>query len=838
MEQAWKLFEETLGYAPGDRISTPDAIERAVEAIAARWPAKCRLEITGRSVEGRPLQLLTIASEANAQRLDAIQAANVRLADPSADVEADLKSMPATAWVIANVHGDEHSTAEAALLLAFHFAATDDPVLNEVVVGIDPLQNPDGRARSVNAYYSLFGIVPRTDPWAAEHWEPWAGGRTNHYFFDMNRDWFPLTQPESRARVGAFLRWRPQVLADAHEMWWDSRFFFPPPAEPMNPNLGEHVLRWWSILGQDIASAFDAEGWDYWSGETFDAFYPGYGEAFPTLHGCTGMTYEQASAAGLGTERNDATICRFDDAIRHHFVAALSMCRTAAARRDELLHDVRAFFVSAADSCAAGPRAYVFPDAGAGKPAERMAETLQAQGILVERLVKDVDAALTPYEGGDAQPRLVKAGSLVVRLDQPEGRAARSVLERETAIDPDWLAEQVRRRSEFVDSEFYDHTAWSLPLALGVETWTTNAALSRLEPWTPAAPDVAGAEPAYGYLIPADGFGALKAACLLMKRGVRVHVAKRPFTLNGVERRRGTLVVKRADQGRDWETVCAEVRSAAGAAGAALLPARTSWTDAGISLGSDEVTHVKPPRVAALYGEPGKTASYGWMAWLFEQELGLDFTPIRAGNLKEADLRRYDVIILPDGDADDYASHLNVDAWKSLHGWTRQGGTLIALGGAAACLCAKGKDWTTVKVVKDLRNPPPEPEKDKDKEPEIPLEHRPEKVAGAALRVELDRHSAATLGFGAESHVPFTSDRLLSPSVEGRNVAVFADEQRLTVAGFVWERMHRALPGKAYMVDETQGRGHVVLFADDPNQRGYWEVSSRLFVNAVLFGPR
>ncbi|HEY3412867.1 MAG TPA: M14 family metallopeptidase [Armatimonadota bacterium] len=831
--KAAKEYTALMAYAPGERLSTPEQVGAAVQGIAKKHPKTCSLETYGHSVEGRPLQLLTIASAVNKPRLGEIRKANQSMVAKASNPPVDL---PATVWIIANVHGDEHSTAEAAVALAACLADGSDPLLSNAVVCIDPCQNPDGRARSVNSYYSLFGLKPRRDADAAEHWDPWEGGRGNHYFFDMNRDWFPLTQPESQARVNAFLSWRPQVVADLHEMWWDSRFFFPPPARPMNPNLGEHILRWWEHMGRRIGKTFDANGWDYWTGEIFDAFFPGYGEAFPSIHGSIGMTFEQASAAGIEVERKDGTLLTFEEAIRHHFVASLTVCRVAAERRADLLKDTVEYFAGAAKSIPdAGIAAYVFPDSGFGTPAEHLASLLSAQGIVVERLRKRTVVAARPYDGGEEEMTEFDAGSIIVRLDQPEGRAARALLERETEIDSAFVAEQMRRLAERMPAEIYDHTAWSLPLALGVRAFSLKDANLTGEPWKPR-PLKPVSQPEYGFLIRSDSMAALTVLCGLLNEGVRVHVARRDFAVGGQDYRSGTFIIKQSDQPLPWEDVCGKVAAAATEYGAALVGVDSAWTDEGINLGSDHVALVKLPRVAVLYAEPTSTLSYGWMAHLFEQRLDLPFTPVRAHRLKDADLRKYDVIVLPDGRKEGYAAHLDDDLWKNLHDWVRQGGTLIAIGGAAACIAGKGKDWTTSRAVTDLRDAGPEAKAEK--EEIVPPEFRPERVPGAALRVTLDRHQWATLGFGDESHVLCSTDLILTPSVEGRNAAVFVQESRLVLSGLVWDKMRPAIAGKAYLVDETQGKGHVLLFAGDPNQRGYWDVTSRLFANAVLLGPR
>jgi putative intracellular protease/amidase len=827
-EAASALYADMLGYAPGERITTPEDIARTVRAIAGRAPSRTRLEEYGRTFQGRPLHLLTVSAERNAERFDAIAEATRRLGERDAAAPDDL---PATVWVMANVHGDETSTAEAALLVAIHLALCDEPAMADVVVGVDPLQNPDGRARCVNSYYGGFGLFPRTDPNAAEHFDPWPGGRGNHYNFDLNRDWFPLTQPESGGKIAAFLRWRPQAVADLHEMWTDSRFFFPPPADPINPNTDDIVAGWWHELGRRIGRTFDENGWDYWVRETFDAFYPGYGEAFPAAHGSAGMTFEQAGAAGLACDRRDGTTHHFREGILHHFGASLTVIRACAEMRARLLEDTRRYFATVR----ATNQAYVFPASGPGKPAEAIAATLRAQGIEVSRLTEDVSTPATPYDGGEPADVNLPAGSVVVRMDQPEARAARAVLERETAIDAAWLAEQTRRLEEGVDAECYDHTAWSLPVAAGADPVLVETPLP-LEVWSPVSVKAPEA-PSYGFLVPADGMAALRSVSLLRAEGVRVHVAQRPLSAAGREHARGAVVVKRPDQPAPWTDVCDAVRRAAADSGVQPQALETAWTEEGMALGSDNVSLVTPNRVAVLYGEPCSSLSYGWMAHLFEQRLRYPFTPVWTRMVGDVDLRRYDVLVIPGGKAAEWTAALG-DSLGRLKAWVEQGGTLIAIGGAAQALAKKGRDWTSCRIVRDLQQPEgADPAAKPEDEPPVPADRKPVRVAGAALRVMLDRHHWATLGFGEQSHVLCSSDLLLTPSLEGRNVATYAPEESLVKAGLVWERMRPVLPGKAYLVDETRGRGHVLLFAEDPNQRGYWDVTSRLFANAVLFAP-
>jgi hypothetical protein len=332
-------LEGVLGHAVGAEISSPAEIRTYLEALAAAAPDRTRLVTYAHSEEGRPLQVLVVSGRERMARLEETRAGLQALAHPArlgpGEAESLVEGLPVVVWLLHAVHGDEVSSSDAALALAYHLlAARDDPAVDlvrrEALVLIDPLQNPDGRARFL-AYHRLARAAsPDAEPMAAEHDEPWPGGRTSHYLFDMNRDWFAQTQPETRGRLAVFLEWFPQVVADLHEMGGESTYYFAPPAAPLNPRFVESQRGWLEVLGRAIADRFDGMGVPYFVRETFDSFYPGYGETWPMLHGAVGMTFEQASAGGLVWRREDGTRVTYADGVRHHFVAALTTAEEAA----------------------------------------------------------------------------------------------------------------------------------------------------------------------------------------------------------------------------------------------------------------------------------------------------------------------------------------------------------------------------------------------------------------------------------------------------------------------------------------------------------------------------
>src|SRR6185436_18459435 len=284
------------------------------------------------------------------------------------------------------VSSSDAALAEAHHLLAARGDATVDRILRESLVVIDPLQNPDGRARFLATNRLAQAAAPDPEPIAAEHDQPWPGGRYNHYLFDMNRDWFALSQPETRGRVRVFLEWFPQVTADLHEMGGDSTYYFAPPADPLNPYLTATQKAWWQELGQAIAGRFDARGFPYFVREVFDSFYPGYGESWPLYQGAIGMTFEQASARGLVLKRVDGSTLTYHDGILHHFNSAITTCYTAAKNREQLLRDFYEYRRTAiADGEKSATRDYVLIAGSDPTLAARLADNLASQGIDVRR---------------------------------------------------------------------------------------------------------------------------------------------------------------------------------------------------------------------------------------------------------------------------------------------------------------------------------------------------------------------------------------------------------------------------------------------------------------------
>lgn len=839
-------LKQVTGHDVGEEISSPEQIAAYLRALADAAPDRAKLIEYGRTYEGRPLYLLVLGSADRIRRLEEVKAGMARLADPrglaAADAERLVRELPVIVWVLHSVHGDESSSSDAALAEAYHLlAAQGDPVADQVMrdalVLVDPLQNPDGRARFVSWQQQNRSAVPESEPWSLEHDEPWPSGRTNHYLFDMNRDWVTQTQVETRDRITVGLDYHPQVVTDLHEMGGDSTYYFAPPAEPANPYITARQREWLDVFGRANAQRFDARGFAYFAREIFDAFYPGYGDSWPMFQGALGMTFEQAGVGGLLYRREDGTILTYRDAVVRHFTAAITTMATAAANREKLLRDYAEFrrtAVSEGEKAAA--REYLVPPGNDPPRTIAFGRTLVEHGIEVRR-------AQEPVKVGT---RTLPVGTLIVSAAQPSFRLLRNLLEPDIRMDEKFLKEQERRRLKRMPEQFYDVTGWNMPLLYDVEIVTSPAPISAaatpltLAPLPPApAPAIAKA----AYLMP-WGTGAAAAAIEALSAGVKLSTAGRAFTIGSRTFAVGTAIVR--VPGNTPEAL-AKFREVAARHDAEIVPLDSTWVDAGMSLGSDEATALKTPKILLAWDAPVSGESAGAARFMLERRYGQAVTVVRATTLREVDWRRYNVIVLPSGN---YSRLASEDVVRRLRDWVSAGNLLVTLAEATrwattdrvGLLATKTelRDGRPAGVTEEKKPAPPEPKKPFDYEQAIqPESEMPDNVPGALLRVTLDHDHWLSAGLDDEVQVLVEGNRVVTPIKldKGRNVGVYAKRDRLLACGFAWPGSQDLLAQKAYVIDQPLGRGHVIGFAEDPNFRGSTEATALLFINAVVLGP-
>jgi hypothetical protein len=837
-----------LGHDPGEVITSPEGIVAYFQALAGAAPERARLVEYARSWEGRPLVLLVIGAPERMARLDDVKAGLARLADPRdlsrGEEDRLVAELPVVTALMHSVHGNEISPAGSSLITAYHLLAARgdadvDRILRESIVLIDPVQNPDGRARFVAANQLGAAAAGDPDPLAAEHDEPWPGGRSNHYLFDLNRDWFAHTQPESRGKVRALLEWNPQVVVDLHEMGGNSTYYFPPAAVPLNPHVTDEQRRLFELFGRENAAVFDARGWPYFIREIFDAFYPGYGASWPSTHGALGKTFEQASARGLVFERYDGTLLTYGDGIERNAAAALRTALTAAENRERMLRAFVGFRRSAVADGRRGTRAYVLDASRDPALADRLARTLAGNGIEVRR-------AAQPFR---AAGREFPAGSFVVPLDQPASRLARNLLDPETPMDADYVQRQRDRRAQRLRDEIYDVTSWSLPFLWNVDAVAVDRPVDVSGAWVATDADASGG-PAerlppvrVGYLIP---WGTAGAAAVVdaLGAGIPVHAAGAAFRLGGREFGPGTALVRAADLDDDQRGLLARIVARHGAE---VVAVESGFVESGISLGSNQMRTLRSPRVMLLWDAPTSSLSAGWARWVLERRYGQNVTAVRTRSLARADLSRYDVIVMPSGN---YAGELGEAGTERLRRWVQDGGTLITI--AEATRWAAREDVGLLATEAEVRVRPSadgrragDPPGDAPAQPIdlldaiVPEREPPEPVSGAVLRVLLDPGHVLAAGAGAELGAMVSGSRVFTPVTldRGRNVGVYAPLDRLVMSGIVWDEARPQLASKAFLMQQPAGRGRVIAFAEDPNFRGYAEGTQLLFINAVVLGP-
>ena len=842
-DPAVPTLKTVLGHEPGESISTPDEITRYLEALAKAAPDRTRLVKYAITWEGRPLHYLIVGSRERIARLDEVRKGMQAVASAAAEADRLIADLPVVVWLIHGIHGNEISSGEAALQEAYHLLAArghadTDLTLREALVIIDPMQNPDGRQRFVTSNLLGRAVEPDPEPASAEHDEPWPGGRSNHYLFDMNRDYFALSQPETRGRVKTMLEWFPQVVVDLHEMGANSTYYFAPPADPLNPQITEAQRKWFNEFGRANATEFDRRGFGYFVREVYDSFYPGYGESWPIFHGAIGMTYEQASARGLTYRREDGTLLTYKDGVIRHFTAAINTAATAARNRERLLRDFLEYRRSAARAAPQGPREYLIPPGIDPARVEQLARLLVTQGVHVKRA----------EEGFQAGSRQLPRGTIIVPLAQPAGRLARNLLDPDTRMDEAFLKEQDRRRRERLPDQIYDVTAWSLPLAYDVEVIAADRSTTvRTSDVTETPVDVqpSPATGAIGFLMP-WGVGAAAATAEALREGVRVQSADEAFTHSGRQYAGGTAFIRLSEHP---EGTAAKLQEMAKRHGAELVPIKETWTEAGISLGSGLVARLHAPRVLLAWDVPSSSLSAGWARYVLERRFGQRVTAMRVSTLMNFDMRNYDVLVLPSG-----TYNFNGDALRRLKDWIRNGGTLITLAEASRWAARDRVGLLSTDTL--LRDGSPErdtPEggqasdqgTDKKADTAKPFEYekaiqpdreRPENLAGAMLRVRLDRNHWLTAGLDSEIQAVVEGARVFAPLKldAGRNIGVYEPAERLVAAGLVWKEAMPLLAQRAFLMHQPTGRGHVIAFAEDPNYRAFTEATQLLFINAVL----
>src|ERR1017187_3868854 len=704
--------DSVLGFPVGSRPATHAQIEAVFKALAAQSP-RCKLVVYGKTHEGRALYYMVIASEANLSRLDSLKADLAKLADPRkvAKEEGDrlAATLPAVAWMAYTIHGDEMSGSDAALAVAYHLAAGADAevtnLLDKLVVIIDPLMNPDGRDRFLAMQAQNRTVQPSVDDQSLLHTGVWPSGRMNHYLFDMNRDWIFATQPETRGRLRAVNEWNPHYFMESHEMDSQSTFLFLPAREAINPNEPDNVRKWQGEFAKDLAGALEAPGWRYYNGEWNDDWYPGYSSSWSALRGAVANLYEQAAIGTDAVRRGEGTLESYREAVHKQLVSSMANLAFLAKNRQAILAD----FLSekrkdvGPDASIPAHTFAVLPSANATRQ-RRFLDLMALEGFEVYSAGESFTAQGKDRLGREVKDMKFPAGTLLIPARPPLPRLVNAMLEFDPHTLPQFLTDERRDLLRFGRSRIYDITGWSLPMLFDVQTFDLPVGLpSEAQPkpvsiTAPTAP-MTNSDTSVAYVIDGTDDASVAAAGRLLERGVCVRVADKPFQFDNREFARCSVVVEHKDNANFAGQLTGVVSNICTELSLTAIGVRTGYGPGDLpDLGGEHFVLLKPPRIAIFGWEPIQPYSYGAAWYLIDHVLGLRASYLDTQNLPNTDLRRYNVLVLPDGaNADSLKNGM-----KPLKEWVTAGGTLVAIGSSAGVFASETNGLGATRQLPDV----------------------------------------------------------------------------------------------------------------------------------------
>jgi len=791
-----------IGHEVGEWHVTHDKLVEYMKALAAASD-RVQIENRGTTFEGRPLLLLTITAPQNHRKLEQIREQHLALTESGAS-SLDIESMPVVVYQGFSIHGNEPSGANAGLAYAYHLAAGQGPqmeqLLKDVVVLMDPSFNPDGLQRFAYWANTNRSMNLNPDENDREYQEVWPGGRTNHYWFDMNRDWLPVQLPESRARIKTFHDWYPNILTDHHEMGTDATFFFQPGepsrVHPLTPARNQELT---AEIGTYHARALNQIGSLYYSEEDYDDYYYGKGSSFPDVNGSIGILFEQASSRGHIQESENG-ILTFPFTIRNQFVTALSTVEAARNMRLKLLDYQRDFYRQIRNK-KAGSKAIVFGDAMDGGKTWHLAEILQRHRIRFHALEADTEI-------GDKKFR--KGYSYAIPMDQKNPKLIQAMFE---------------KRTRFTDSIFYDISAWTFPLAFNVD----YAETSRMPEAGPAITDLEPREGRvsrqsdYAYLFQWHEYYSPKFLNGILQKGLRAKVAKERFSMGEKQYDYGTIMVPVQGQNLDSGALYDLLKELARETGIPVEGVQTGVTT-GIDLGSREFDPVKAPKVALLVGRGIRSYDAGEIWHLFDTRYDMKITKIDTEYLSRVDLSRYTDLIIPSFQG----GGLSEDQAAKLKEWVSEGGTLIGYRNVAR--------WMDKYEFLDL-----EFRRDTLKAKNISFEEKDEfrgaqVTGGAIFEARTDRSHPINYGYKNNLLPLFRNTNIyLEPAEDSYENPIQYTATPL-MSGYISEENAALISGSVPFKVKRQGRGRVILFTDNTNFRAFWYGTNKLLMNAIFFG--
>lgn len=872
--------ENFIGFAIGEK---PTRYYEAAEYLKylSESSERVLLRMNGVTHQGRDLYYLIISSEKNISNLESIKSNIQKLSDPrnTSISQADeiIQSTPLVSMMMYSIHGNELSGTDASIQLAYQLAAGEDDetveLLNNLVTIIYPMENPDGRERFLSDVEQWKGNVPTDDTQSLPHWGTWPTGRTNHYHFDLNRDWFILSQTETRSRVSIMMEWFPQFVVDAHEMGSFSSFLFNPPREPINPYLDKKIQDWWNVFAKDQAAAMDKYGWSYYTREWLEDWFPGYGSSYPSFYGAVSILYEQARTAGLNVKRPEGRILTYAQSVQHQYVNSVANLLTAAKNKTELMktfYDIRKAGLTPYHPN--GVKAYIFDVSDNRSRIDSLMKVLEFQGVEVFQASESFQVTKAKsYLGENSSNKKFSKGSYIIPLSQPHQALINAVLDFDTRLKTSFLKTERESLLKGKGSELYEVTSWSLPLAFAVdayESYSVPSVKTERVSFEKEVGKLVNPSPQYGYLIEYKDDGVIKFLKDLLEADAVIHSAKKKFKVEDREYDRGTLLLRLEDNSQNIEEI---LNPLSRKHSIEVVGVNTALAQSGADLGGGEFSLLEKPKVGFLIGQRSSMYNFGELWYLLDNRIGLKTSMLYLDNLGFYDLRKYNVLILPSS-----WGNLKDTFTKSVTGklktWIEEGGTLISIGSSIPVIADTSIALSNIKTRRDnikklnnyykqvaenlaaqnvvidsvkiwesaspqLTSVEPVIKIDEKEESERDRSYIKFMPQGSILNITLNDEHWLSNGVNKNLPVFYSSSYSFYGLNPAEVIGRLESPDKIRLSGLLWPEAQHRLAYASYLTRERVGRGQIISFADVPFFRAQFHSTARLFLNAIFLGP-
>ncbi len=832
--------KDFLGYELGESFTVYAQIVEYYKQLAAASPRVLYNEY-GKTYEDRPLINLVISSEENIRNIENIRRDHLDLLVPgSGDPAATIANQPVFTSFSYNIHGNEPSSSEAAMQVAYRMAAAQDDetmeVLENSVIIMYICINPDGRDRYVYWYKSMKRIGrPGFEPNDMEHYEGWPGGRTNHYWFDLNRDWIWGVHPESRGHTAEYQRWMPQVHVDYHEQGYNSNYFTAPGTTPRNKLLPDAYEPWSKVFGDANIAEFDKHQINYFTRDRFDFFYPGYGSSYPSVMGGIGMLVEQGghSAGGRIVETDDGYNLTLRQRVFDHYTTSIASIKTSAENKEDLLqYSYDSWQPSNSKSSVSN---YVF--SGEDMYSSDLVNVLLRNGVKVYKADEGFQvSAAKDYKTGSTVRKSLPAGSYIVPTNQPRHLFINSIMERQMAIE---------------DSVMYDMATWSGPIAYNLDAYSTTGAVSvsktEITEEVKEVGTVVNDDAGYAYVVDWSQRNAAKALAALWAKEINVRSAFEPFGDGSRTYPAGSLIILKGRNREKAETIDNDIKEVAEMTGVEIVGYNTGRMVTGMDLANTGNRPIKQPKVAMLTEQPFSSYTGGQIYFLFDYDIKLPIERVRISTLQQTslpsfryrfggvDLKDYDVLIMPGGGST-LKQIFGEEALADIKVWVNEGGTLVATESAAEFFTKDASGFTPVTMKKS-------PSDSSETVKYLPYSEREnyfgkKRIPGTAMNAMIDNTNPLAFGMKPELYTLKFGNDGLEPSNRWQTVGYYnKNASDLMVAGYANQENLNHLAGTAFAGVAETGSGKVVFLLDNTQYRMFWIGPSRMMINAVMQLP-